>query len=89
VPFLILATEGTTSTFNVTFSLKTVGPAPKRVMPYLAKLLYHQNPAVCRRAADAIVKCAGLEPAKFSGPDIVVSLRQWWEDEGCKKEWVD
>jgi hypothetical protein len=62
VPFLILAAEGTTATFNAESSLKRVGPAPRRVMPYLARLLYHQNPGVRKRAADAIIVSAALDP---------------------------
>jgi tetratricopeptide (TPR) repeat protein len=86
-PFLILAAEGTTSVFNAEASLRQVGPAPREVMPYLAKLLYHRNPGVCRRAAKAIIASAGLEATRFSEQDMVGSVRAWWQDEGSKKEW--
>ena len=88
-PLLILAAEGTTSVFNAEASLRRIGPAPKSVMPYLARLLYHQNPGVCSRAAKAIVACARLEAGRFPEQDMVGSIRKWWEEEGSKKEWVD
>ncbi len=88
-PFLILAAEGTTSVFNAEYSLRVVGPAPRGVMPYLARLLYHQNPGVCRRAAKAIIASASLEAIRFSEQDMVGPVRKWWEDEGSKKAWSD
>jgi hypothetical protein len=58
-------------------------------MPYLARLLYHQNPGVCRRAAKAIIASASLEAIRFSEQDMVGPVRKWWEDEGSKKAWSD
>jgi tetratricopeptide (TPR) repeat protein len=88
-PLLILAAEGTTSVFNAEASLRRIGPAPRSVVPYLARLLYHQNPGVARRAAKAIMAGANLDATRFSEQDLVESLRKWWEEEGSKKEWKD
>jgi tetratricopeptide (TPR) repeat protein len=88
-PLLILAAEGTTSVFNAEASLRRIGPAPKSVMPWLARLLDHPNPGVCQGAAKAIVASARLDPTRFSGQDMVDSIRKWWEEEGSKQEWKD
>ena len=88
-PLLILAAEGTTSVFNAEASLRRIGPAPRSVMPYLARLLDHPNPGVCNRAAKAIIASAHLEARQLSEQDMVGSLRKWWEEEGSKKEWRD
>ncbi len=88
-PLLILAAEGTTSVFNAEAALRRIGPAPRKVMPYLARLLYHPNPGVRSRAAKAIIDSADLEAKQFSEQDVVGSLRKWWEEEGSNKEWRD
>jgi hypothetical protein len=88
-PLLILAAEGTTSVYNAEASLRRIGPAPKSVMPYLARLLYHQNPGVCLRAAKAIIASAGLGNRHFPEQNAVESVANWWEEEGCKQEWKD
>jgi hypothetical protein len=89
-PLLILAAEGTTSTFNAEAALRSVGPAPPKVMPYLAKLLYHKNPGVCKRAAKAILRAARLQVSRGSGEsdeDLLNSVRKWWEKEGMNVDW--
>ncbi len=88
-PLLILARENAENG-NFKYAFKQIGPAPRRVMPQLAFLLYHQNPAICKLAARAMVETARLDPARFKKmPDdqLVVSLRDWWEKDGCKQDW--
>jgi len=89
-PLLILAAEGTTSTFNAEAALRDVGPAPKQVMPYLAKLLYHKNPGVRKRAAQAILETTGLQNDSAAGKsedERIAVLQHWWETDGMKNNW--
>jgi hypothetical protein len=88
-PLLILAAEGTTSVFNAEASLRRIGPAPKSVMPYLARLLHHPNPGVCNRAAKAIIASAGLADRRFPQQNVVESVSKWWDEEGSKQDWRD
>jgi hypothetical protein len=89
-PLLILAAEDTgTAAVNAQVALRRVGPAPGRVMPYLARLLYHQNPGVCLRAAKAIIASASLDPKQFPEPEVVSLVRGWWENVGCAKDWKE
>jgi hypothetical protein len=91
-PILILATEGSEYAFNVAAALEKVGTPPKRVIPYLARLLYHRSASVCEKAAKAIVETANLDKNQFagkSGDQVILSVRNWWEEEGIKKEWRD
>lgn len=88
-PLLILAQENADNG-NFNYALKCIGPAPRRVMPQLAQLLYHQDPAICQEAAQAMIKTDALELKQFNGlsdEQLVKSLRQWWEDAGASQIW--
>jgi hypothetical protein len=88
-PLLILAKENSDNG-NISYALKRIGPAPRRVMPQLAQLLYHKNPEICKMAARAVIETAGLDQnqfAKISDEQLVLSVRQWWEEKGVKQEW--
>lgn len=88
-PLLILAKENSDNG-NISHALKRIGPAPRRVMPQLAQLLYHKNPEICKMAASAVIETAGLDQnqfAKISDEQLVLSVRQWWEEKGMKQEW--
>ena len=81
-PYLRLSAEET---------IRVLSPAPSRTIPYLARLLYHQNPAICRRSAKAIVVTAGLSGpgyAEKTGEDLVLAVRKWWEETGGKIDWA-
>jgi tetratricopeptide (TPR) repeat protein len=89
-PLLILAMEDSRSVFNAEYALKKVGPAPRRVMPYLAQLLHHKNAAICEQAARAMIETANMDKDAFagkSGEPLVLALRQWWEAQGVKQAW--
>jgi hypothetical protein len=90
-PLLILARENADNE-NFKYALKRIGPAPRRVMPQLGSLLYHQNPEICKLAAEAMVETARLDKNRFTPmPDdqLVTSLREWWEQTGAKQNWAD
>jgi tetratricopeptide (TPR) repeat protein len=90
LPVLILASEGSDYLFNVKAALARVGPAPPRVMPYLARLLYHKSPTIVEKAAQAMVETAGLKGTPFadkSGEELIHAVRNWWEQDGHKREW--
>lgn len=90
-PLLILAREnGDNGNFG--YALKRIGPAPKRVMPLLAQLLYHKNPEICKLAANAVIETAGLnrnELKNASDQQRLAEVRSWWEKEGTSQHWVD
>jgi hypothetical protein len=59
-------------------------------MPQLAQLLYHKNPEICKMAARAVIETASLDQNQFEkNPDeqLVLSVRQWWEEQGVKQAW--
>ncbi len=88
-PLLILARENSDNG-NISYALKRIGPAPRRVMLQLAQLLYHKNPEICKMAACAVIETADLDQnqfAKISDEQLVLSVRQWWEEKGMKQEW--
>jgi hypothetical protein len=88
-PLLILA-RANADNGNFNYALKRIGPAPRRVMPLLARLLEHQNPEVCRQAAEAMMQTARGELARFkelSPEEQVAGIRQWWENDGQKIAW--
>lgn len=92
MPVLILASEGSGYLFNVKAALKQVGPAPRRSMPHLARLLYHKSQAVEVKAARAMIETAALPAATYAGQteeQLIVSLRTWWEQEGSHQDWAD
>jgi hypothetical protein len=75
---------------NFSYAFKRIGPAPRRVMPQLAQLLYHKNPEICKMAARAVIETASLDQNQFEkNPDeqLVLSVRQWWEEQGVKQAW--
>jgi hypothetical protein len=91
LPVLILASEGSDYLFNVKAALARIGPAPPRVMPYLARLLYHKNPAVAEQAAQAMTETAGLKARRFagkSGEELILGVRNWWEQDGSRRDWA-
>ena len=88
-PLLILARENADNG-NFKYALKRIGPAPRQVMPQLAQLLYHKNPEICKLAAHAVIETAGLNQNQFeknSDEQLVLSVRQWWEEQGVKQAW--
>jgi hypothetical protein len=88
-PLLILARENADNG-NFKYAFKCIGPAPRRVMPQLASLLYHKNPEICKLAAEAMVETAKLNRQQFKGVSSeqkVVMVRQWWEEDGMKRDW--
>ena len=95
VPALIVAAEefrADRPTFakNASFALKQVSPAPRESVPYLARLLYHANPAVAGRAARAIAESAPLGGHEWEGkpqPELVSLVKRWWEQQGAKQNW--
>jgi len=90
-PLLILARENDDNG-NFNYAFERIGPAPRRVLPELAQLLYHKNPAICKEAADAMIETAALDRRQFkdlSSEQQVVMIRKWWEDEGSKIDWKD
>ncbi len=90
-PLLILARENADNG-NFNYAFERIGPAPRRVLPELAQLLYHKNPAICKEAADAMIETAALDRRPFkdaSSEQQVVMIRKWWEDEGGKIDWKD
>jgi hypothetical protein len=88
-PLLILAREnGDNGNFNHAF--KRIGPAPRSVMPQLAQLLYHKDPAVCKQAAQAVIETARLDRKQFqsvSEAQQVTLVRTWWEKTGTIQSW--
>jgi tetratricopeptide (TPR) repeat protein len=91
MPVLILASEGSEYLFNVKAALAQIGPAPPRVMPYLARLLYHKSPAVVEKAARAMIETAALNRPPFrdqSGEELIHAVRYWWEQDGSKQDWM-
>jgi hypothetical protein len=88
-PLLILAQENADNG-NFQYAFKRIGPAPRRVMPQLAQLLYHKNPAICKSAALAIIETAVLDPGQFNGiseEQQVTMIRKWWETKGSLQAW--
>ncbi len=88
-PLLILARENADNG-NFNYALKCIGPAPRRVMPQLAQLLYHKNPVICQLAAQAMMETAALDRKQFKGhsdEQQVTSVRQWWEEAGISQQW--
>lgn len=88
-PLLILARENADNG-NFQFAFKRIGPAPRRVMPQLASLLYHKNPEVCRLTAEAVIETSGLEQKQFKNVSIerqVNMVRAWWENTGSRQSW--
>lgn len=91
LPVLILASEGSESLFNVKAALSRVGGAPPRVMPYLARLLYHKSPTVVEKAARAMIETAALRGLPFddqSGEELIRAVRNWWEQDGSRRDWA-
>jgi hypothetical protein len=87
-PLLILARENEENT-NFTNALKRIGPAPRRVMPLLAQLLYHKDPEVCKLAAKAVMETAspGTQFENLSEEQQVAQIRKWWEETGSAMRW--
>jgi hypothetical protein len=88
-PLLILARENADNG-NFNYAFKRIGPAPRRVMPQLASLLYHKNTEVCRLAAEAVIETSGLERKQFKNVSIerqVNMVRAWWENTGSQQSW--
>jgi len=88
-PLLILSRENADNG-NFNYALKKIGPAPRRVLPLLAQLLYHKNPEICKMAAHAVIETTGLDKSRFqnqSDEQLILLIREWWESEGCKQEW--
>lgn len=88
-PLLILAGENSENG-NFGYALKRIGPAPRRVMPLLAQLLYHKNPEICKLAASTVIETADLDKNRFNKiPDdqLVASIRKWWEEDGSSQSW--
>jgi hypothetical protein len=85
-PLLILACENADNG-NFQYAFRSIGPAPRSVMPQLAQLLYHKDPAVCKQAAQAMIETARLDQKQFAGvseEQQVTLVREWWEKEGNK-----
>ena len=78
---MILARENANNG-NFNYALKSIGPAPRRVMPLLAQLLYHKDPEICKLAAMAVMETAdlGVQFQNLSEEQQVVQIRQWWEN---------
>jgi hypothetical protein len=90
MPLLIVASEGQSYVFNAKAALERIGTAHGNVVPYLAKLLYHKNTAICEKAARAIADSGNLNEGDFagkSGEQLILSVRKWWEDEGIEQDW--
>jgi len=88
-PLLILARENADNG-NFNYAFKRIGPAPRRVMPQLAQLLYHKNPVICKLAAQAMIETGGLDRKQFNNltdEQQVTSVRQWWEAAGASQQW--
>ncbi|HXF09469.1 MAG TPA: hypothetical protein VN625_01705, partial [Desulfuromonadaceae bacterium] len=86
-PLLILARENGDNG-NFKYALRSIGPAPSRVMPQLAQLLYHKNPEVCKLAARAMTETAQLHSLqKLPDEQKVIQVRQWWETTGQSRQW--
>jgi hypothetical protein len=88
-PLLILARENADNG-NFNYALQRIGPAPRRVMPQLAALLYHKNPTICKLAAQAMIETAALDRKQFKGlsdEQQVTLVRQWWEGTGIHQTW--
>ena len=88
-PLLILARENADNG-NFNYAFKRIGPAPRRVMPQLAQLLYHKNPVICKLAAQAMIETGGLDRKQFNNltdEQQVTSVRQWWEAAGASRQW--
>ena len=87
-PLLILARENANNG-NFNYALKSIGPAPRRVMPLLAQLLYHKDPEICKLAAMAVMETAdlGVQFQNLSEEQQVVQIRQWWENTGSWLQW--
>ena len=87
-PLLILARENAENS-NFAYALKRIGPAPRRVMPLLAQLLYHKDPEVCKLAAKAIMETASLGPQfqNLTEERQVAEVRKWWEETGSRMKW--
>jgi hypothetical protein len=86
-PLLILARENADNG-NFNYAFKRIGPAPRRVMPQLAQLLYHKNPAICKLAARAMIETAALDRKQFKGlsdAQQVILIRKWWEETGSSQ----
>ena len=91
-PILILAAEQEDSylRMNAEWAIRKVGVAPLRVVPCLAQLLDHPNPAVRLRAAKAIIASAKLPRKNLSGKkgdELVAAVRKWWQESGSKQTW--
>lgn len=88
-PLLILAQEKEDNG-NFASALRGIGPAPRRVVPQLARLLFHKNPDVCKRAAKAMLETAGSELRPYqdlADAQQVAQLRTWWEQTGAAAHW--
>lgn len=60
--------------------------------PYLAKLLYHKNPGVRKRAAKAILQTPRLQATDIhdkSDEELIAFVREWWETDGMKVQWQE
>ena len=93
IPILIVTAEQDDPYLRLSAeeAIRVLGPAPPRTVPYLARLLYHQNPAVCLRSAKAIVVTAGLSGIGYAdntGEELVLAVRKWWGETGNKVDWT-
>lgn len=71
-------------------TLNRLGIAPRKSMPYLARLLYHANRAVALSAANAVFASAAL-PANFrvglDDDELIRKTQTWWENTGSWQAW--
>jgi hypothetical protein len=71
-------------------TMQRLGIAPLRTVPYLARLLYHSNPAVSLKAAKAVMSSAALTQDFCAGLDddeFVRKIQTWWENTGSWQAW--
>jgi tetratricopeptide (TPR) repeat protein len=93
LPVVILAMEtddlmGSQSAARKTRAL--LGVAPRRAVPFLARLLYHSDPVVAANAAEAVFAAAAL-PADFrqglNADEFILRMQSWWENTGSWQTW--
>ena len=69
---------------------KKLGVAPRRGVPYLARLLYHSNSNVALNAAASLIATAGLPTELRDGltdDEFVQRVQYWWENIGSRQAW--
>ncbi len=94
LPVVILAMESDDEIMTVQsaaqWTQKKLGAAPRRTVPYLARLLYHPNAIVAQNAADSLVSAAGLPVDWHAGltvEEYLQRLENWWENIGSWQAW--